>query len=141
MSSCGNINDVTLSHNLKIKKMKKIIISGFLVLATLIAFTTNIISKDSKDVSNTETSSATSITLSGNVMDLNSGETLAGVEVKLEGCDKKVYTDFDGKYSFTNLKPGEYNVIASYISYNKSYIEKIDLTSNEDLNIKLQTSN
>lgn len=116
--------------------MKKIIISGFLVLFTLLAFTTNIIIKDSK-----ETATATTISLSGNVMDLTSGETLAGVEVKLEGCDKKVYTDFDGNYSFTNLKPGKYSVIASYISYNKSYIEKIDLTSNEDLNIKLQSSN
>jgi protocatechuate 3,4-dioxygenase beta subunit len=116
--------------------MKKIIISGFLVLFTLLAFTTNFITKEAN-----ETSAVTSLSLSGNVMDLTSGETLAGVEVKLEGCDTKVYTDFDGNYSFTNLKPGKYNVIASYISYDKSYIEKIDLTSNGDLNIKLQTSN
>lgn len=114
--------------------MKKIIFSGLLVLLTVLAFTTNIISKESKETT-------TTISLSGTVMDLNSGETLAGVEVNLEGHDQKVYTDFDGNYSFTNLKPGKYNVIASYISYDKSYIEKIDLTSNEDLNIKLQTSN
>ena len=115
--------------------MKKIIISGLLITATLFAFTTNILTENSKETS------VSNITLSGNVMDLNSGETLAGVEIKLEGFDKKVYTDFDGRYSFTDLKPGEYNVIASYISYNKSYVENIKLTSNEDLNIKLQASN
>jgi len=115
--------------------MKKIIISGIFVLATVLAFTTNIFTNNSKaEVSAT-------ISLSGTVMDLNSGETLAGVEVTLEGLDKKAYTDFDGNYTIENLTPGQYNVIASYISYNKSYVEKLELTANEDLNIKLQSSN
>lgn len=80
------------------------------------------------------------VSLSGQVVDLVSGEALTGVEVEIEGVDQKVYTDFDGNFEFKNLKPGEYNVIASYISYDKSYVENLDLRTNEDLNIKLQAS-
>ena len=120
--------------------MKKIVVSTLLVLITLFAFTTNIIKEDSNELAASE-ASVNQVSLKGQVLDLSSGEALAGVEIKLEGYHQKVYTDFDGNYSFTNLKPGKYNVIASYISYNKSYIEKLNLSSNEDLNIKLQSSN
>ncbi len=121
--------------------MKKIVFSSLLVLITLVAFTTNIINKENSKEATVSETSFNHFSLKGKVLDLSSGEALAGVEVKLEGYNQKVYTDFDGNYSFNNLKPGKYNVIASYISYNKSYIEKLNLSSNEDLNIKLQTSN
>ncbi len=59
------------------------------------------------------------INLMGQVIDFNSGEALTGVEVTIEGMNKKAYTDFDGNFRFDNLNPGEYNIIASFISYNK----------------------
>ncbi len=82
------------------------------------------------------------IALVGKVIDSNTNEALVGVEVKLEGTDIKAYTDFDGNFSIKNVQPGEYNIIASYISYNKSYIEKLSVTNkNNQVNIKLQSSN
>lgn len=92
----------------------------------------------------TETPSETPVavvTLSGTVIDDISGEALAGVEVILEGTTIKTYTDFDGNYEISNIKPGKYNLIASYISYQKSLVENykiVDFKNNVD--IKLQAS-
>ncbi len=116
--------------------MKKIIIA--------LVFVTSVIAvqakeKDSKAPANND-ATATTI-LKGTVADENSGEVLVGVEIKLEGTDLKTYTDFDGNFSFSNVKPGEYNVVANYISYEKkSETMKVSPDKNE-LKIKLQTSN
>jgi len=85
---------------------------------------------------------AANVSISGKVIDLNSGEALAGVEIAIEGSTKKVHTDLDGNFTVENLKPGAYNVIASYISYNKSFIEKLEVGKpNQSLDIKLQSAN
>lgn len=82
------------------------------------------------------------VSLSGTVLDFKSGESLTGVEITVEGTDIKVYTDFDGNFEIDNVKPGNYNIIASYISYEKSLIENFEAnTSNIEVDIKLQESN
>lgn len=82
------------------------------------------------------------VSFSGTVIDFASGEALTGVEVTVEGTDIKVYTDFDGNFSIDNVKPGNYNIIASYISYEKSLIENFEAnTQNKEVDIKLQESN
>ena len=96
----------------------------------------------SKTNETTAASASASVSISGKVIDLNSGEALAGVEVAIEGSSKKVRTDFDGNFKIDNLNPGEYNLIASYISYNKSLVEKLEVVkSNQVLNIKMQSAN
>ncbi|HPE56682.1 MAG TPA: carboxypeptidase-like regulatory domain-containing protein [Bacteroidales bacterium] len=81
---------------------------------------------------------AATVTLSGSVVDFTSGEALTGVEVKVEGTDLTVYTDFDGNFEIT-VKPGTYNLIASYISYKNSLVENYRVEQTEDnLDIKLQ---
>lgn len=96
----------------------------------------------SKSTESTASAPAASVSISGKVIDLNSGEALAGVEVTIEGSAKKVHTDLDGNFTIENLKPGAYNVIASYISYNKSFIEKLEVGKpNQSLDIKLQSAN
>ncbi len=87
-------------------------------------------------------SPAQTVSLSGHVTDLNTGESLAGVVIKMEGTDIKTYTDFDGNFIIKNLKPGTYNVVASFISYKKSLIENIDIKAinTKDVEIHLQSS-
>ena len=87
-------------------------------------------------------SPAQTVTLSGHVKDLNTGESLAGVVIRMEGTDIKTYTDFDGNFIIKNLKPGTYNVVASFISYKKSLIENIDIKAGntEDVEIHLHSS-
>jgi uncharacterized surface anchored protein len=96
----------------------------------------------SKANETTTANASASVSITGKVIDLNSGEALAGVEVAIEGSSKKVRTDLDGKFKIDNLQPGEYNLIASYISYNKSLVENLEVgKSNQELNIKMQSAN
>jgi len=95
---------------------------------------------DTKTGNSTETQA--NIELTGKIIDLKSGEILTGVEVRLEGTDTKTYTDFDGNYSFSNLKPGQYNIAISFISYEKKQVENIAVNKeNNKIDFKLQPTN
>jgi hypothetical protein len=116
--------------------MKKILI-GFLSLMLTVAVT----AKENEVKKESTTDATASVALVGSITDANSGESLVGVEVKIEGTDLKTYTDFDGNFTFNNVKPGEYKMITSYISY-KPITETIEAnTKNSELKLKLQPSN
>ena len=110
-----------------------------LILVTGLFFSGLADDKDSKPANDDKPST---VMITGNVADEMTGELLVGVEVKLKGTDKKAYTDFDGNFYFEDVTPGEYNIVASYISYEKNEIEKktIDIFSNE-VNVKLKPVN
>ena len=82
------------------------------------------------------------VDLSGIITDEKTGELLVGVEVCLKGTEQKTYTDFDGRFSFKNVKKGNYDIVSSYISYEKQLVKNVqaDQTKNQ-LEIKLQASN
>ncbi len=122
-------------NKVKIDTMKKIMI-GFLSLMLTIAVT----AKENESKSTSTTDNAASVILVGTISDANSGESLVGVEVKIEGTDLKTYTDFDGNFTFTNVKPGEHKVVANYISY-KPVTKTLEANaSNNKLELKLQPS-
>ncbi len=86
------------------------------------------------------TNNSATVLLTGTVYDLSSEELLAGVEVTIEGTDMKTYTDFDGQFTFKNVKPGEYKLVTNYISYKRgAEIIKVD-NKEKDLKIKLTNS-
>ena len=57
--------------------------------------------------------------VSGKVLDKITGEALVGVKVSVEGSEKTVYTDFEGNFEIENVRPGNIELTASYISYKK----------------------
>lgn len=124
--------------------MKKALLTISLVAAIVVAIAGN---TDKSENKNAPTGAAPSsvvnlVSISGKVIDFSSGEALAGVEVAIEGSTKKVHTDFDGNFKIDNIKPGAYNLIASFISYNKSFVEKLNVEKpNQELKIKLQSAN
>jgi hypothetical protein len=118
--------------------MKKIILGMFIVCLSIVVFAKNEENKNDAENSSAITST---IQLSGVVTDKTSNEALVGVEVKIEGTNQKVYTDFDGRFTFSNLNPGEYNLVASYISYEKNVVEHIDVNKNNQVSILLESSN
>lgn len=77
--------------------------------------------------------------LAGKVTDLNSGEMLTGVTVKIIGTAQKVITDQDGNFVFHSLKPGVYEIEVNYISY-ETEIKTIQLKegSNGHINFELK---
>ena len=119
--------------------MKKIFLSLLIIGLTVVSFAKS--NNDTRTETKTTSESVATIKLTGIVTDKTSNEALVGVEVKLEGTNQKAYTDFDGKFSFRDLKPGEYNIVASYISYQKNIIENLNVKRSNDLVlIKLETS-
>ena len=81
------------------------------------------------------------VTLSGKVLDLQSGETLTGVKVKLEGSDIIEYTDFEGNFRISDLVPGNYTLEVEYISYDSRKIEKVEVNhTTADLSVSLSPS-
>jgi len=78
------------------------------------------------------------VELYGTVTDGQSGETLIGATVLVEGTSIGVTTDFDGKFKLT-VNPGSYNVTASYLGYETFTRTNLIVQSkgNADLNFEL----
>ncbi len=113
--------------------MKKLV---FIAAMFLLAVTVQAKDNETKDSDVNAT-----MVLAGSIVDMNSGESLVGVEVKIEGTDMKTYTDFDGNFTFKNVKRGEYKLVTNYISYQQN-TQELSVNSNENnIEIKLQTSN
>ena len=107
---------------------------GFLSIMLAVAVTAN--EKEGKTAVKSDNTAA--VALSGTVLDSHSGELLVGVEVKIKGTEIKKYTDFDGKFSFENITPGEYELEANYISY-KTSLETLEVNASEnEVEIKLE---
>ena len=58
----------------------------------------------------------------GKVVDAETGETLIGVNVVIEGTIKGTATDIDGNYTIRNVYAGTYTIIVSYLSYSTQVI-------------------
>jgi hypothetical protein len=84
---------------------------------------------------------AAKASISGKVLDIKTGESLAGVAISVEGTNIKVYTDLDGSFTVDGITPGNYNLVLSLISYKSSLVENIKLnpSSKENINIKLDS--
>jgi hypothetical protein len=98
--------------------MKKLIFILSVAFITVNAFSKNPEKGETKGKAIAVSSGLNVASLSGRVVDHVTGEALTGVEVNLYGTDVKVFTDFDGNFTFSNLQPGAYAVVAKYISYN-----------------------
>ncbi len=79
--------------------------------------------------------------ISGKVIDANTGEEIIGANVLIEGTNTGAASDLDGYYSIKNLNPGKYNLLVSYISYTKSKIQDIEVfeDKNTTANITLKS--
>lgn len=89
---------------------------------------------DKKSESNAEIKTTA---IHGVIKDASTDELLTGVAIKVEGLEKTYYSDFNGKYYITDIEPGEYNIIYSYISYQKKKEEKIIVKNTEQVEINL----
>lgn len=117
--------------------MKKVILTVLFAVSIGFSFADN-----EGKVSEAKETPAPTIELKGQVVDITSGEALTGVEIRIDGTDLKTYTDFDGNFTFQNIKPGKYNLVTSYISYKGSLIENFSADEdNNEVSIKLEEAN
>ena len=118
--------------------MKKLILSVFVLVASISAFAEK---SDSKAENKNAAKSEIALTVvNGNIIDEITGEALVGVEVTVEGSDSKTYTDFDGHFTLKDLKAGECKIVANYTSYSKT-VKTVELKSKKNqVKIELQSS-
>lgn len=77
-----------------------------------------------------------SLKIEGVAKDKTSGEILPGVKVFIPELDMETYTDFDGKFTFNGITPGQYNIVSKMVSYNQ-YSEQIDLSDNSSKTVHI----
>ena len=77
------------------------------------------------------------VQLTGSVIDDKNKETLAGATIYVDG--KKYYSNLDGNFSISDMKPGKYQIKVEFISY-KPVVVEIDVNKNEKININLPQS-
>ncbi len=63
-------------------------------------------------------------TISGKIVD-EKGEALIGATIIIEGTTTGAKTDMDGKFTIRNVEDGKYNLVASYISYEKKTLTDV----------------
>lgn len=82
-------------------------------------------------------------TLRGTIIDLETGETLIGATVLVDGTSKGTITDFDGNYTLI-LEPGTYTIKISFISYETKVFPDVVIKADEvsilDANLGVATS-
>jgi uncharacterized surface anchored protein len=116
--------------------MKNTLIS-FLAGLIFMAFTNVTYSNGVKNDPTTDSNNKATIT--GKVIDKNTGESLAGALVEIKGTDIKVYTDLEGNYSINNIAPGKYSIEIIYISYSTFKLDafNVEAGSQEKIDIEI----
>jgi TonB-dependent receptor len=69
--------------------------------------------------------------ISGKILDKKTGEELIGVSVQIEGTSIGAVTDFEGVFTINNVTPGTYNLVVSYISYQKKILSQVVVKAKE----------
>jgi outer membrane receptor for ferrienterochelin and colicin len=70
-------------------------------------------------------------TIAGKVIDQSTGETLIGANVMIKGTTNGAQSDMDGKYALTNLQPGIYDIVISYVSYQTKTITGVRVSDDK----------
>ncbi|MDR1678475.1 MAG: carboxypeptidase-like regulatory domain-containing protein [Prevotellaceae bacterium] len=103
--------------------MKSIVILAASVLLSVAAF------------ANSNEANQKTVQLNGFVIDKENNEELVGAAIIVDG--KKYYSDLDGNFSITNLKPGKCQIKVEFISYEPVVIE-MDINKDETISVNLQ---
>ena len=79
----------------------------------------------------------------GTISDAESGETLIGANVVIQGTTIGAATDFDGNYLILNVQPGVYTLEAKYIGYSTVVVSEVivrsGLTTTQDFTMALES--
>lgn len=115
--------------------MKKLVFLFIaLVIAGLESQAINVVTPNGdKEIEAAELAAIETTSLSGVVLDNETGEALVGVAIRFEGSKETVYTDFDGNFKINNVVPGKYNVLSSYISYMDNKMKEVNVSGKNNV--------
>jgi outer membrane receptor protein involved in Fe transport len=77
--------------------------------------------------------------ISGKVTDAANNEPLTGVLVVVRELNKVVETDDSGKYEFTGIDKGTYEIVFNYVTYKKNLQTVTLLSKDVELNVSLKS--
>ena len=75
--------------------------------------------------------------ITGTVVDAESGETIIGASIFIEGTSKGAASDIDGNYTIRSVDPGTYVLVVSYISYSTQRITNVVLENGQVLKLDI----
>lgn len=75
--------------------------------------------------------------INGRVIDANNGESIIGANVLIENTNIGSATDLDGRFEITNIEPGIYNLLVSYISYASVRVENVKVVEGKTTTINV----
>ncbi|MDI9592174.1 MAG: carboxypeptidase-like regulatory domain-containing protein [Bacteroidaceae bacterium] len=112
------------------------------VLITAVLLSINASAAEGKKESKTTKSNNTEVAYSsiqtvdvkGSVIDGKSRESLAGAAIFIDGT--KYYSDLEGNFAISNLKPGKHTLRVELISYQLEELE-VNLEKNQKIDISL----
>ncbi|MBA3647704.1 MAG: TonB-dependent receptor [Chitinophagales bacterium] len=79
--------------------------------------------------------------ISGHIADAANNDDIIVGNVYLESDQSKgAASDIDGHFTISNISPGVYNVVASYISYQSKVIEKVEVKAGQTTNLDIALS-
>jgi outer membrane receptor protein involved in Fe transport len=76
--------------------------------------------------------------LAGRVLDKESGESLAGVNIYMEGQPLGAASDVDGYFFIINIPPGKYTVVAQMIGYKDITVENVRITIDQTTTLNFE---
>lgn len=76
--------------------------------------------------------------ITGTVVDAETGEPLIGVNVVIQGTGRGAATDVEGRYQITDLDPGIYDIKATFLSYAPMNVEEVKVEAGETTNLDIQ---
>lgn len=85
------------------------------------------------------TSIAQTGTIRGEVTELETGETLVGANVIIQGTDKGASTDIDGRYVIRNAPVGEHTLLFRYIGFESRDVE-VTVEAGETIQVNMEMS-
>lgn len=80
--------------------------------------------------------------ITGVVTDQSSNQTLPGVNVVIQGTQQGASSNVDGRFTISNVDPGTYTLVASFVGYEERAIDDVSVAAGEttELNISLVPS-
>jgi TonB-dependent receptor len=67
----------------------------------------------------------------GKITNKTNGETLITASIKIEGTDKRTFSDVEGKYAFNTLSPGKYKLNFEFLGFQTKSVTDVEVKAGE----------
>ncbi len=75
--------------------------------------------------------------IEGTVYDRDTGALLAGAEVNIVEIEKRQYTKRDGKFRFTDIPPGTYNISIKHLAFDTPTLTTVEISAGDTTQIRI----